>query len=153
MRETTVPATSYADRAMARVASWPGVRSGRAACGLGTALKVGGRQLAHVHADGCAELRLTWPVIGRLRRPLLESGRVQLAPGGDWIRVRLDTDGDVDLFASLASVAIKANTSAGRRRTAGACMTMAQAKVKEAMRSGRPAAVPDDLREPRLRTP
>ncbi|MCO5968684.1 luciferase domain-containing protein [Actinoallomurus soli] len=151
MRGRKVPATSYADRAMAQVASWPGVRRGRAACGLGTALKIDGRQLAHVHADGCAELRLTWPVIGRLRRPLLESGRVQLAPGGDWIRVRLDSDGDVDLFTSLASVAIKANTSGARRERTGACMTLARAEVDGAVLSGRPATVPNDLREPRLR--
>jgi hypothetical protein len=151
MQGNRVAATSYADRAMARVASWPGVRRGRAACGLGTALNVGGRQLVHLHADGFAELRLTWPVIGRLRRPLLECGRVQIAPGGDWIRVRLDTDSDVDLFTSLASVAIKANTATRRGERSGACMMMARAQVKDAMLGRWPASVPDDLREPRLR--
>ncbi|GAB3987727.1 hypothetical protein GCM10029978_107650 [Actinoallomurus acanthiterrae] len=155
MRVKKVETTSYADRAMARVAAWPGVRSGRAACGLGTALNVGGRQLAHLHADGAAELRLTWPVIGRLRRPLLESGRVQMAPGGDWIRVQIDGDSDVDLFVSLASVAIKANTARRhdeRAERAGRCMTMARDEVKDAMLGRWPAVVPEDLREPRLRS-
>lgn len=155
MRAKRVTATPYADRALARVVSWPGVRRGRAACGLGTALNVDGRQLAHLHADGFAELRLTWPVIGRLRRPLLECGRVQMAPGGDWISVRLDSDSDVDLFTSLASVAIKANVGRrrdGRAERAGTCMAMARTKVKDAMLGRWPTVVPDDLREPRLRT-
>ena len=146
--------TPWADRAMAGVAAWPGVRRGRAACGLGTALNVDGRQLVHLHTDGVAEVRLTWPVIGRLRRVLLESGRVQMAPGGDWVRIRLDGDCDVDLFTSLASVAIKANAAVLNGDLAertGPCMTMARAEVKDAMRGRWPDTVPDDLREPRLR--
>lgn len=143
------------DHAMSRVAAWPSVRRERADCRFGTALSVGGRQVVHFHADGAVELRLTWPVIRRLRRPLLECGRVRMAPGGDWIRMRLDADSDVDLFVSLASVAIKAGAPSqmdhGRTRWTGSCMTMTRKKIKDAMLGRRPAVVPDDLREPRLR--
>jgi Family of unknown function (DUF5519) len=151
MQVNKIRAMSYADRALSRVAAWPGVRRGRAACGDGTALDVSGRQVVHLHADGVAEVRLTWPVIGRLRRPLLESGRVQMVPGGDWVRLRLDTEGDVDLFASLTSVAIKANATRRQGERTGTCMAMTRTRIRDAIRGRWSAAVPDDLREPRLR--
>jgi hypothetical protein len=96
---------------MAQVGSWPGVRSTSAECGLGVGLSVDARQVVHLHADGTAELFLTWPVIGRLSKALRDCGRVQMEPGGDWVRMRLESDSDVALLISLASVAIKAITS------------------------------------------
>jgi hypothetical protein len=72
------------------------------------ALAAGGVQIMHLHGGGVAELRLTRPVIDRLGTALADSGRVAIQAGGEWILVGLDTDSDLSLVASLASVAIKA---------------------------------------------
>ncbi|MEU6041341.1 luciferase family protein [Actinomadura sp. NPDC047616] len=103
--------TSHAGRIAARLAAWPGVSKVRADCGIGIALQAGGRQIVHLHCDDEAELRLTRPVVERLGGALAESGRVAIRAGGEWVAVRLDTDSDVALVVSLASVAIKANTT------------------------------------------
>ncbi|MBO2452727.1 DUF5519 family protein [Actinomadura barringtoniae] len=84
----------------------------RADCGMGVALTAGGSQIMHLHTDDEAELRLSRPVIERLGGVLTESGRVRIKPDSEWIAVRLDTDSDMALVVSLASVAIKASTAA-----------------------------------------
>ncbi|WP_067468800.1 luciferase domain-containing protein [Actinomadura macra] len=81
----------------------------------------------HLHTGDEAELCLTRPVVERLGGALTDSGRVLIRPGGDWICVRLDTDSDMAMVVSLASVAIKAHTrpptGGGRRLTpCGAAM-------------------------------
>lgn len=103
-------ATTNAGRLAARIEAWPGVSAVRADCGVGIALAAGGGQIMHLHTGDEAELRLTRPVVERLGAALAESGRVAIRPGGDWIAVRLDTDSDLSLVMSLASVAIKANS-------------------------------------------
>jgi hypothetical protein len=105
--------TSYAGRIADRLEAWPGVTKLRADCGIGLALQVGGNQFVHFHTDDEAELRLTRPVLERLGEALAASGRVAVRPGGEWVAVRLDTDSDMALVVSLASVAIKANTTTG----------------------------------------
>lgn len=103
---------SLAGRLTRQLDAWPAVRAGRAECGLGTGFSAAhrsGRQVVHLHGGDEAELRLTRPVIDRLAAALRESGRVSVSPGGDWVRVRLDTESDVRLVMSLASVAIKAS--------------------------------------------
>ncbi|REE94711.1 luciferase family protein [Thermomonospora umbrina] len=101
-------ATSYADRVMARLESWPSIRRGRAECGDGIGLGAGACQVVHLHSGDQAELLLTGPVIERLREVLVDSGRVTVPPGGDWVRVGLHTDSDVALVVTLASLAIRA---------------------------------------------
>ncbi|MEW2355622.1 luciferase family protein [Spirillospora sp. NPDC029432] len=106
-------ATSNDVRIADRLARWPGVSRERAECGTGTALAAGGVQIVHLHGGAVAELRLTRPVIGRLGEVLADSGRVAFIPGGEWVAVRLDTDSDLAMVASLASVAIKAGSAPG----------------------------------------
>nr|WP_307797195.1 luciferase family protein [Actinomadura barringtoniae] len=103
---------SLAGRIVDRLNSWPGVAKVRADCGMGVALTAGGSQIMHLHTDDEAELRLSRPVIERLGGVLTESGRVRIKPDSEWIAVRLDTDSDMALVVSLASVAIKASTAA-----------------------------------------
>jgi hypothetical protein len=114
---------ALAGRLIRQLDAWPGVRVGEADCGLGTGFAIthrAGLQILHLHGDE-AELRLTRPVIARLGDPLRESGRVTVLPGGDWVRVRLDTEYDVDLVMSLVSVAIKASDSAAHGGTSSPC--------------------------------
>jgi hypothetical protein len=103
--------TSYAGRIADRLETWSGVSKVRADCGVGVALQASGNQIVHLHTDSEAELRLTRPVVERLGDTLTASGQVAIRPGGEWVVVRLDTDSDVALVISLASVAIKANTT------------------------------------------
>jgi Family of unknown function (DUF5519) len=67
--------------------------------------------IVHLHGGDEAELCLTRPVIARMGDVLRESGRVTVSQGGDRVRVRLDTESDVALAMSLASVALKANAT------------------------------------------
>lgn len=103
---------SLAGRLTRQLDAWPAVHADRAECGLGTGFAAAhraGGQIVHLHGGDEAELYLTRPVIDRLGAALRESGRVSVSPGGDWVRVRLDTESDVRLVMSLASVAIKAS--------------------------------------------
>lgn len=105
-------AGSLAGRLTAQLDSWPAVRAGRAECGVGTGFSPAqrvGAQIVHLHGGAEAEVHLTRPVIARLGDVLLQSGRVAVTPGDDWVRVRIDTESDVALVMSLASVAIQAN--------------------------------------------
>jgi hypothetical protein len=113
---------ALAGRLTAQLDAWPAVRAGRAECGVGTGFAPAhrdGAQIVHLHGGDEAELHLTRPVIERLGAVLRESGRVAVSPGGDWVRVRLDTESDVALVMSLASVAIKANDPAETARRSG----------------------------------
>ncbi|WP_131741346.1 luciferase domain-containing protein, partial [Actinomadura roseirufa] len=112
---------SNAGRIVARLRTWPGVTVVRADCGVGLALCTGTSQIMHLHCEDEAELCLTRPVVERLGAALADSGRVRVRPGGDWVAVRLDTDSDMAMVVSLASVAIKAAADprpAGGRRVA-----------------------------------
>jgi hypothetical protein len=102
--------SSLPRRLTAQLDAWPAMSIGLAECGVGTgfAERHGGAQIVHLHGGDEVELRLTWPIILRMGDALRESGRVTITPGGDWVRVRLDTESDVELAMSLASVAVKA---------------------------------------------
>ncbi|MBT2214051.1 luciferase family protein [Actinomadura sp. NEAU-AAG7] len=108
---------SNAGRVVARLRKWSGVSVGRADCGVGVALCAGHGQFMHLHTGDEAELCLTRPVVDRLGGALADSGRVLVRPGGDWVAVRLDTDSDMAMAVSLASVAIKAHTRPAARGT------------------------------------
>ncbi|HEX2315858.1 MAG TPA: luciferase family protein, partial [Thermomonospora sp.] len=122
-------ATSYADRVMARLESWPSMRRARAGCGIGTGLGVGACQVVHLHSGDEAELLLTRPVVDRLQAVLLASGRVSVQPGGHWIRVGLHTESDVTLVLTLASLAIKAALDSGCVGT-GQCVPCGAARPR-----------------------
>lgn len=128
---TTV--ASLAERLTRQLDAWPGVWARPADCGLGTgftaAPRRSGRQFVHIHDGGEVELCLTSAAIGRMREALLESGRVRLDPGGDWVRVRLDTESDLALVTSLASVAIHAAQTTRSRGTAACRMAAARPPI------------------------
>jgi hypothetical protein len=116
--------TSYSDRVISQVTGWPSVSASRAECGMGVGLSVDTHQIVHLHAQGGAHVRLTRAVIVRMEDALLDSGRVEMESGEDWVSVRLDSDSDVALLLSLVSVAIKATAAepAGvARRAAPQC--------------------------------
>ncbi len=122
---------------MARLRGWPGMSVVRADCGVGVALSAGGSQIIHLHGGDEAELCLTRPVVDRLGGALRESGRVSIRPGGDWVAVRLDTDSDVAMAVSLASVAIKAAAGPARAGTRIApCAVAAPRRPGRAERPG-----------------
>ncbi len=115
---TREPASeSLAGRLTTQLDTWPAVRADRAECGVGTGFSAGasrpGTQIVHLHGGDEVELYLTRPVVARLGDALLSSGRVFLTPGGGWVRVRLDTESDVSLVMSLASVAIQTQLVGG----------------------------------------
>ena len=123
MREQT--AGHLSGRLTRQLDAWPAVRGGQAECGLGTGFSTtahrAGAQIVHLHGGGDAQVYLTRPVIARLGDALFESGRVTLAEGGDWVRVRLDTESDVALAMALASVAIQADAGESREETISPC--------------------------------
>lgn len=100
---------SFADRAIEQLRHWPSLTVCRADSGNGRGVALSTRQIVHLHGGGEAEIYLTRPVVQRMAEVLLGSGRVAMSPDDDWVRVRLDSDGDVRLFTSLVSVAIKAS--------------------------------------------
>jgi hypothetical protein len=108
----SMASTTFADRAVEQLRDWPSLRICLADTGPGRGVALSTRQIVHLHSDAEAEVRLTWPVVHRMAEVLIECGRVTIRPGDDWVQVRLDSDSDVRLFASLVSVAIKANVQA-----------------------------------------
>lgn len=107
--------TLFADRALEALRQWPALTECRADCGTGTGLAVKSLQIVHLHRPDEADLYLTWPVIMRLSAALADSGQIRFVPGDDWLRVRLQTDGDVTMLMSLVSVAIQANAVGTQR--------------------------------------
>ncbi len=104
--------SSYAGRVIALLSAWPGLQPGQADCGVGVGVRTPAGQILHFHDESYADLRLTRPVIDRMRQALDQCGRVFLVPGDDWIGMRLETPSDVALLVPLVSVAIKANLGA-----------------------------------------
>lgn len=104
---------SLVGRAVDRLGEWPSlvlvpITGGRVAADIAAS----GRRILYLDDGDQATLLLTRPVILRMRDALAGCVQVTLGPGQDRIRVRLDTDGDVDFLLSLTSVAIKAHTQA-----------------------------------------
>ncbi|WP_433476475.1 luciferase family protein [Spirillospora sp. CA-142024] len=104
------PHQGFADQALRQLGAWPALTVCRAVDGAGRGLKVGTRQIVHLHAPDEAEVYLTRPVVQRMADALTDSGGVTIEPGADWVRVRLDHPGDLTLLGSLVSVAIKTST-------------------------------------------
>jgi hypothetical protein len=126
-------AGSLAGRLTRQLDAWPAVHAARAECGLGTGFSAAhraGGQIVHLHGGDEAELYLTRAVIARLGDALRESGRVTVTPGGDWVRVRLDTESDVRLVMSLASVAIKASGPDSREASSPCLATLTEAHAR-----------------------
>jgi hypothetical protein len=98
-----------AERALERLASWPDLTAGAAACGTGSALRTPASEIVHFHSDHEVDLHLTGWAIQRFARDLRASTAIRLLPGSRWVTVHLDCDADVDLLLSLVSVALRAH--------------------------------------------
>ena len=96
-------------RALTELREWPALRV-IPADGGGAALAAGPRPIVHLHGSDAAEVYLTWPAIWRLGAALAGSQQVRFARGADWVRVGLWSGSDVELLASLVSVAIQAHS-------------------------------------------
>ncbi|WP_433476469.1 luciferase family protein [Spirillospora sp. CA-142024] len=106
------PRQGFADLALEQLRAWPALTVCRAGDGTGRGLAFQTRQIVHLHTPDAAEVYLTWPVVRRMGSALTDNSGVTVAPGRDWVGVRLDSHGDVTLLISLVSVAITANTPA-----------------------------------------
>lgn len=102
---------SFADRALEQLRRWPALQVCDSDCGVATGVAVSSGQIVHLHQPDEVRLCLTWPVIQRMSDALTENGQVHLEPDSDWVRVSLDSDGDIGLLISLVSVAIQANSA------------------------------------------
>jgi len=99
---------SYADLVLDRFENWP-LTQCRADCPPGRALGLHGLQVVHLHRADVAEVLLTPAIVGRLGTTLTASGRIDIPVDTGWVRVRLDTAGDLSLLESLVSLAIQAH--------------------------------------------
>jgi hypothetical protein len=103
---------------------WPALTACQVDCGASRGFALRTREIVHLHSANEAELCLTWPVVQRMHKVLLDCGQVMMEPGADWIRVRLGGDSDIRLLLSLVSVAIQANapvTGGALRRWTAPC--------------------------------
>lgn len=105
---------TLADALANHALSHRGVVEARSRWTEGPAWCLGAREVMHLHGTGSVDIRLTRPVIRRLRDRLEADPRVDLrAHVGDWVRVRLRRRSDLDLATELADLAIDANRTAG----------------------------------------
>jgi hypothetical protein len=95
---------SYANRAFEQLWQWPTLEvcgtAGRVAMGVARgAAPSFQRPIVRLDREDQALLRLTRPVIQRLGDVLSANKQVRPGPDGDWVRLRLDSDGDVRFLA------------------------------------------------------
>ena len=105
-----------ADHIVDEVASWPGVTVHPHRFG-GREMRLGRRELGHLHGDAVADL----PFTRRERDELLASGRAQRhhwLPDSGWVTHRLDGDGDVAAVLDLFRLAYARAADARRRHDA-----------------------------------
>ncbi len=106
------------DRIVDEVASWPGVTVCAHRFG-GRELRLGRRELGHVHGDAVADLPFT-----RVERDeLLAAGRAERhhwLPQSGWVTRRLDGPGDVEAALELFRLSYARATAAQQRRAASA---------------------------------
>ncbi|WP_210585284.1 luciferase family protein [Streptomyces sp. GESEQ-35] len=100
---------TLARRALERLEAWPDLTVVPASCGTGRALRTPRNEIVHFHSDHEVDLHLTSAAIQRFSDDLVKSTAIRLVPGSRWVTVHLDCDTDVDLLASLVSVALQAH--------------------------------------------
>jgi RNA polymerase sigma factor (sigma-70 family) len=101
-----------AGRVVSEALSWPGVSRSKGHFGS-VALRVGRRELGHLHGDAVADV----PLSPELRDQLVKDGvalEYQMQPDSGWVRVPLETEDDVQRALKL----LRANYSADKRREA-----------------------------------
>ncbi|WP_063770160.1 luciferase domain-containing protein [Streptacidiphilus melanogenes] len=65
----------------------------------------------HFHTGPQTDVQLTPAAIARLDERLRESTAVRLHPDSGWVTVLVECDADIDLLATLVSVALQANAA------------------------------------------
>jgi hypothetical protein len=75
----------------------------------GPALWVGKREIAHFDGVQTLDVRLTRSNIASRRSELRANNRIVLRPGSDWLEVKIESPGDVELAISLVKEAVAAN--------------------------------------------
>jgi luciferase-like monooxygenase len=100
---------TLARRALERLEAWPDLTVVQASCGTGRALRTSRNEIVHFHSDHEVDLHLTNAAIQRFSGDLERSTAIRLVPGSRWVTIHLDCDTDVDLLASLVSVALQAH--------------------------------------------
>ena len=105
-------------RVVSEVASWPGVTSHPHRFG-GVELRLGRRELGHLHGDTLADL----PFPRRVSEELVASGRaephhVPRVRDSGWISKRIRTEADVEDAIALFRLAYDRATAAAQRRGA-----------------------------------
>lgn len=94
----------------ARIEAVAGVVEAESMFRSGSAYWVNGKEVAHFESEDAIEIRLTKAEIRQRRTNLKADARVTLRPSGaDWITVRFDTPGDVELIAELLEIAERAH--------------------------------------------
>ncbi|MFI6770770.1 luciferase family protein [Streptomyces sp. NPDC050355] len=99
------------EHANARLADWPALTRGRACCGAQHCLCAGAREIVHFHGGCEVDVHLTHDMIDKLRPALRNSSALKMPTASGWITVRLETGSDIDLLATLVSVALLATGS------------------------------------------
>src|SRR5688572_19600839 len=107
--------TSIIETLQARLDQLEGVVPGDSAFGEGPAWWAGGKEVAHVDADGTVDIRLTRAEIRARRAELRADGRVHLrtSSSADWLEVVVAGDEDVALAVELVRIAASAHATAG----------------------------------------
>ncbi|GAA4084223.1 luciferase family protein [Streptomyces shaanxiensis] len=96
-----------ASRAITQLASWPDLSEAPPSCGTGRALRSPRAEIAHFHSDRSVDLHLTARTILRFQDDLKDSTAIRLVPGSHWVTIRLESDSDIDLLMTLASLALQ----------------------------------------------
>ncbi|MGW3137544.1 luciferase domain-containing protein [Streptomyces sp. NPDC001139] len=120
-----------AQRAMDQLEEWPDLVRAIPACGVGRALRTTDVEIVHFHSEHDADLHLTRAVILRLHPELSRSTAIRLLPGSAWVGIHLDCDDDIDLLATLTSLALQAHARVWpgpNTMPCSRCLTAATAK-------------------------
>ncbi|WP_372350878.1 luciferase family protein [Streptomyces sp. KL116D] len=102
---------TLAARAFAQLATWPDLTEAEPGCGIGRALTSAHAEIAHFHSDTDVDLHLTEGAIRRFEDHLREASPAQLVPNSPWVTLHLDAAADIDLLATLVSLALQAHRS------------------------------------------
>jgi hypothetical protein len=107
----------YGEQIVAAVGAWPGVERAPHRFG-GTELRLGKRELGHLHGDRLADL----PFPRRVRDELVAAGRARphhVLPDSGWVSFRIESADDVERAIELFRLAYDRALSA-RARSASA---------------------------------
>jgi len=109
-------ASSPSERVIGEVSSWEGVETAPHRFG-GLELRLGRRELGHLHGDRFADI----PLPRRLRDRLVAEGRARphhVLPDSGWVTVPMDGDGGAETVAEILRLGYERATAQRERRRA-----------------------------------